>query len=191
MFPRHNRRTATRIAHRFGRDTAGLAALEFAFIAPVMVLLFFAIIELSDALSASRRTALAVNTLADLASQEVELDNTDIADLFIGVGNIIDTGQIDVEFRLVSVVRDNSDGTIKVDWSRDSNNGTPYAEDSPFEGLSDDTLLDDSSSLMVAEVTYLYSSSLTQFVVEALTFEKQATRWPRRSFSVAYCDASC
>ena len=175
----------------FTRDTSGLAALEFSFIAPVMIALFFGIIEGADALSASRRTVLAVNTLADLAAQETELDNSDLADLFTGVEDIVDTRQIEIEFRLVSVVFDPNDQKIKVDWSRDSNNGTPYAADSEFTNLADQSLLDDTSSLVVAEVTYAYRSALTQFFIDRLNFEKQASRWPRRSVSVTYCGSQC
>lgn len=175
----------------FGRDDRGLAAMEFAFIAPLLVLIFFGVIEGSDALSASRRASLAVNTLADLAAQETELTNDDIADLFAGVEDIIDQRPIVAEFRLLSVYYDAVQDKVLVGWSRDSKNGTPYAVDSEYTDLPDDTLLDDTSSLIVAELTYNYSSKLTDYIIDSVDFNKQATRWPRRTFSVTYCGASC
>lgn len=191
--PSRNRlaRFANRFATPFAKDTGGLAAVEFALIAPIMLTLFLGVLEASDALSASRRTVLAVNTLTDLAAQETELDNDDITDLFIGVSKIIDQRDIEVTFRLASVSRDPDTDEIVVDWSRDSNNGTPYAPDSAFDNLSDPTLVDSSSSIIVGEVVYTYESALTNRIIGQLTFEKQATRWPRRTSTVDYCGASC
>lgn len=177
---------------RFLRGEDGLAAMEFALIAPIMIFLFFAVVEGSDALAASRRVTLSVNTLADLVAQETSITQDSMDDLFVGVKEIVTTGGA-ATYRLVSVVRDPDTDEVIVHWSRDSANGTPYAAGSKYTGLKDETLLDDTSSLIVAEVEYNYSSRLTEYIISAFTMEKVATRWPRRSQRVQYCvvEGSC
>ena len=181
----------------FHRDIAGLAAMEFAIIAPVMIVLFFAVIEGSDALSASRRASLAVNTLADLVAQETSVTNAALADLFDGVEHIIDQRGANATFTLVSVINDDNgtnnprDDKIVVDWSRDSNGTTPYAKGSEYTSLSNPDLLDDASSLIVGELTYKYKSKVSKYLIDEIDMKKQATRWPRRSFKVEHCATAC
>ena len=182
----------------FLRADSGLAAMEFALIGPIMVFLFFAIIEGSDALTASRKTSLAVNTLADLVAQELEVSTTDLTDLFTGMEDIIDSRDIDVTFTVVSLEKDEDDDVV-VHWSRDSNGGAPYAAGSDYDKLPDDTLLDDTSTLIVGEVTYNYQPAITSFVrsttlnsdliKNGVTIENTAARWPRRSLKVKLCTA--
>lgn len=170
----------------FGRSRSGIAALEFAFIAPVMIVLFFGVVEGSNALSVSRKVTLAANTLADLASQETQLTAAQAADLFTGVEQIIGQGGIDADVAIISLVYDPDDDKIIVDWSRNNAGGTPYAAGSDYTGLADATLLDETSSLIIAEIRYTYSSALTKSVIGPVDFEKFATRWPRRSARVQF-----
>ncbi|MEL6361014.1 MAG: TadE/TadG family type IV pilus assembly protein [Pseudomonadota bacterium] len=181
----------TALAQRFGADRSGLAALEFAFIAPIMIVLFFGVIEGSDALSASRRASLAVNTLADLVAQETEIGKDDLDDLFDGVEDIISTGSPITDFRIVSLVYDAVQDKILVDWSLDSSGATPYAKDTEYTGAISSNLLDDTSSIIVGELTYNYKSTISKYVFSDYTMNKTATRWPRRSLSVTYCGATC
>jgi Flp pilus assembly protein TadG len=172
---------------KFFRERSGLAAIEFAFIAPLMILLFLGIVEGSNALSVSRRVTLAVNTLADLASQESQLSADQLADLFTGVEQIIAQGDVDATIKISSLVVDPDTDTVVVSWSRDNAGGAPYAAGSSYDGLADASLLDESSSIIVAELDYHYSPPLTKAVFGAVDFAKKASRWPRRSSRVKFC----
>ncbi|MBY0422864.1 MAG: pilus assembly protein, partial [Parvularculaceae bacterium] len=94
------------LLRRFAEARSGVAALEFALIAPVMIFLFFAIVEGSDALTESRRASLAANTLADLVAQESQITAADATQLFNGVSQIMNKSPGAVTIRLVSVVFD-------------------------------------------------------------------------------------
>jgi Flp pilus assembly protein TadG len=172
---------------RFARSASGLAAVEFALIAPIMILLFFGVVESSGALSASRKTLLASNTLADLVAQETQVLKTDLDDLFIGMEDVIDPRDIPVTFRVLSVTFDTADGKVKVDWSYDSTGGTPYAAGSEYSGSLNVALFDDTSSLVIAETKYDYVSPISQKIIGPVTLEKAASRWPRRTTRVRYC----
>ncbi len=173
----------------FARSAAGLAAVEFALIAPIMILIFFGVVESSGALAASRRTLLASNTLADLVAQETQILQDDLDDLFIGMEDVIDPRDIDVTFRVVSVTYDVDDGEVKVDWSYDSTGAEPYAPGSAYSGGLDVALFDDTVSLIVAESSFAYSSPVSQKIIGPMTFDKAASRWPRRTARVRYCTA--
>lgn len=166
---------------------SGLAAVEFAFIAPIMVLLFFGVLEGSAAYSTSRKVVLSANTLADLVAQETSITRDSLDDLFVGMEDVIDSRDIEVTFRLVSVVLDSATNEVKVHWSRDSAGATPYTAGSVYSGAVDPALLDDASSLIIAETTYDYASPISQKVIGAFTLNKSATRWPRLSAKVQYC----
>ncbi len=152
-----------------------------------MLLLFFGMIEASAAYSTNRRVLLAANTLADLVAQETSITKANLEDLFTGMEDVIDTGGVDVTFRVVSVVLDADTDEVKVHWSLDSTGAAPYAAGSVYAGAVDGTLLDDASSLIVAETSYDYSSPISQKVIGAITMKKTATRWPRMSAKVQYC----
>lgn len=173
----------------FARDRNGLAAIEFALLAPVMIFLFFAVVEASNAFAVSRKVSLAVNTLADLTSQEAQISADQANDLFSGVEQIIQQGSISAQIRLVSVVIDGGTGDVVVHWSRDNSGGQPYAPGSEYTSLADATLLDATSSLVVGEIEYTYTSALTRHLIPSIDFNKIATRWPRRSSRVQFCTA--
>ena len=175
------------IVSAFLRCRDGLAAVEFAFIAPVMILLFFGVVEGSSAYSTSRKVNMSANTLADLVAQETSITKDNLDDLFVGMEDIIDQRDIVVTFRVVSVYLDTATNEVKVHWSRDSNNAVPYAAGTVYPGDVDPSLLQDTASLVVAETEYDYSSPISQKVIGAVHMEKAATRWPRLSAKVQFC----
>lgn len=175
---------------RFVRSAGGLAAVEFALIAPIMILLFFGVVEASGALSASRKTLLASNTLADLVAQETQILKADLDDLFVGMEDVIDPRDITVTFRVLSVTFDTADGKVKVDWSYDSTGAEPYAPGTEYSGSLDVALFDDTSSLVIAETAYDYASPVSQKIIGPVSFDKAASRWPRRTTRVRYCVVS-
>lgn len=76
------RRSAQRAAARLARDRAGASAVEFAFITPILLLLFAAALEVPRAIATSHRLTQATSALADLASGT---DYADISDVFAAV----------------------------------------------------------------------------------------------------------
>jgi Flp pilus assembly protein TadG len=56
-------------ATRLFKDTRGLAATEFAFIVPFMLVMFFGTVEISSGVAVDRKVTLVARTLSDLMSQ--------------------------------------------------------------------------------------------------------------------------
>ena len=91
------------------RAREGLAAVEFAFIAPIMILLFFGVVEGSAAYSANRKVLLSANTLADLVAQETAITKDNLDDLFVAVARSLNrrkVGGADVALRLEDGARE-------------------------------------------------------------------------------------
>lgn len=81
--PRKLRRAlAPFAASRFAKDAKGVAAVEFAIIAPLMIALYFGVLELSLGYQASRKVSLLSRTAADLSSQaSASLSAADMTDI--------------------------------------------------------------------------------------------------------------
>jgi Flp pilus assembly protein TadG len=64
-----------RLAARLGRGRAGMAAVEFAMILPLMLALYFGCVVLSQGLEVGRKTQALSRTLADLPAQTLPATN--------------------------------------------------------------------------------------------------------------------
>ncbi len=178
----------------FARDRRGMAATEFALLLPLLIVLFFGVVEGSDALSKSRRVTLAANTLADLAAQETTLLESAADSLFVGVEEIINVDGAAMNIRLVSVILEDTDGdgtpdAPTVHWSYDNTGGAPYVPGDVYSKLPNPALLDADTSIVVGEIFYPYQSPFSGYIFSNIKFDRIATRWPRRSLRVQLCSA--
>ena len=57
-------------------DRRGLAAIEFAMIVPIMLVMFFGTVELSSGVAVDRKVTLVARTLSDLTSQSSSVADT-------------------------------------------------------------------------------------------------------------------
>ena len=63
-------------------DTRGLAAIEFAMIVPLMLVLFFGTVEFSSGVAVDRKVTLMARTLSDLTSQNTSVTTTQLTNIF-------------------------------------------------------------------------------------------------------------
>lgn len=175
---------------RFGSERSGLAAVEFALILPVMVLMFFGMLEASDLFTVNRRLANAANSLVDLAAHEPTITHAQLDDIIVGVTRILEpTDTSTVEMRVISISKgSNVADQPTVHWSRDQDGGEPYVQGSTYTGLDDNLSLNANSSLMIVEIEYTYVSGVGGRVFTLpFEFEHKAKRWPRKSTEVQLC----
>ncbi len=190
----------TQTPAHFAKDRSGVAATEFALLLPVLLLLFFGVVEGSDALAKSRRVSLAANTLADLAARERRLMEDAADDLFAGVEEIVDINGADLDIRLVSVIAGAGDadgdgvpdGDPVVHWSYDNRpgGGAPYAAGAAYTTVDVKALLEPDASIIVAEVDYTHASGFGGHVISAMDINRTAVRWPRRSLRIQLCKSA-
>jgi Flp pilus assembly protein TadG len=67
---------------RYRADSSGVAAIEFAFVVPVMFVMFVGAVELSQAVTVDRRVTQSASSVADLvARKETKITPAEIADI--------------------------------------------------------------------------------------------------------------
>ncbi len=105
------------LLRRFKSDNKGVAALEFAIIAPILVLLFLGTLEISLAVAVDRKVARISSTVADLITrQSGQFDKAFLDTIYEVSDRIMYPYSDQVEIVIVGVDIDAS-GTATVAWS--------------------------------------------------------------------------
>ena len=96
---------------------SGVAALEFALVAPVLVILYVGTIEVSLALMASRKLSLAAAATAELTSQGGTIDAATVADIFTASRAMLEPFDAGSLTQRVTAIVVDDDRTARVAWS--------------------------------------------------------------------------
>jgi Flp pilus assembly protein TadG len=78
-----------RTAVRLSKDCRGVAATEFVMIVPLMLTMFFGVVEFSSGVAVDRKVTLVARTLSDLTSQSVSVTDTDLKNFFAASAGIL------------------------------------------------------------------------------------------------------
>ncbi len=166
---------------RYRKDEGGVAAVEFALIAPVMVLMYFGLVELCQAMIAERKANHVASAVGDLVAQVDTLNASDVDDIF-SIGNTIMSPfpVSTLQMRVTSLTA-NAQGTPLVDWSRGSGGLTKLAAGStqtiPLTLAAGD-------SIVMTEARYSYTSVVQMVLPNALNYSEIYYLRPRRSDKV-------
>lgn len=69
---------AISMTRRFRRDRRGVAAIEFALVVPLMLIMYLGTIEMSAAVSINRKVSRIAATVSDLVTQQTEVSKADL-----------------------------------------------------------------------------------------------------------------
>ena len=179
-------------------DNGGVAAVEFAMLVPIMIMLFIGAVEFGQALSVDRRVTQSASSSADLIAR-APVDGLTTADVD-GQMQIINQLMVPYDLapltvKVVSVIArpvgPPPGKNIIVDWSRDNHGGTPYARNSAY-ALPSPALLDPGESVIIAEATYLYTPLIfNYFLTSAFNLKETFYLKPRNSSCVNLKPISC
>jgi len=161
----------------------GAAAIEFALLAPIMVLMFFAVVELSAAVDCRTRVNNVASTAADLVAQETIVSTSDMTNVFSALNAIIYPFPSAAARIVITSVVDNGSGGGKVAWSN-AQNGTARTVGSAVTVPAG--LITTGGSVILAEITYTYTSPTTQFLTGTVTMSNSFFARPRRSATVTH-----
>ena len=177
------------IFQRFRRAKDGLAAVEFAFILPVMITMFFGTVEMSNALGARADVTSMASTAADLVAQQSNMTNADMTNVMSAVNSILYPYTTNSATIVISSVVVDSSGNYKVAWS-DVWKGSAASGSARTVGSTITTLpaglltAGSGQGIIMAEITYNYTSASTQLMKLPITMSNVFYSKPRKSLTV-------
>lgn len=193
---------------KFGVARSGMAAVEFALVAPFMITLFFGLVEVCNILDAQQKVTSVASTAADLTGQATTVKTTDIADIFAASSAIMTPfSNANTTIVLSSVTGTGIKNKGIVLWSQvyghgataravNSNVviGTNVADGSlapSMDGLLPTTCSSAGQcSVILAEVYYNYTSPYGKFIIGSRTLTDTFLVKPRRVISVPCTDCT-
>ncbi len=105
---------------RFRTDRRGVAALEFALIVPLLLMLYFVTMEVAQAIETNRRVGRVGSLVADLVTQQQEMSKTELEGILrIGEATLQPYNRTLPSITITAIeVTDEASPKVKVAWSR-------------------------------------------------------------------------
>jgi Flp pilus assembly protein TadG len=127
---------AIALLRHFTRDRRGAAAVEFAIILPVLLLLFIGTLEASSLITVDRRVQIISGTVGDLVARwdpdTGNMSTSTMTDYFRASEGIITPYVTTGLQQVVSVIEIEADGDTRVRWSRAYNGATARTVDAAY-----------------------------------------------------------
>jgi Flp pilus assembly protein TadG len=171
--------------HRFAKERQGLAAVEFALIAPVMIVIFFGSVELSMLLDCNSRVKRVGYTVADLVAQASTVSTADTSNIFSAANAILYPYASTQAKIVVSSLVDDGNGGAKVAWS-DPLNTTGRAKGSTVAVPAGLITSGSGASVIFAEISYSFTAPITEFTGGPITLTSRFYTKPRRSTTITH-----
>ena len=182
------------IAHQFPilknlrKNEDGIAAIEFAFIAPIMIGLYFGMSEIAMGIMADRNVAHATAVTADLSSQLPTYDASQIGDVMTATVAVLGVpqnklGSITVE--LSSYEMDTSGTVTRVGYARlgpTISSGGPATYDPSVLSAQ---MLNSQSGAVVARINDQYTPTTFKFM-DNMTLSETLVMKPRKSITIPF-----
>lgn len=178
---------------RLARDQRGVSAVEFALIAPFLIMTYFGVAELSQGITVQRRVSHAASAMGDLVAQaDTTLATSDMNDMFAAASDLLSpfaTGNLNLR---VTSITGNASGAPRVDWSDASGPGlSAYKHcDTVTPTLPTGLITAAGDSVIMAEATYSYTATIAKIVPGGFNLNEHFYLRPRKVAHVLRAGAS-
>ncbi|MGH6926590.1 MAG: TadE/TadG family type IV pilus assembly protein [Propylenella sp.] len=171
----------------FASEERGMAAVEFALILPILVVLWIGGVEMTQALSIDRRLNNLASAVGDLSARSKQLTYSDVDNIFdIGPGAMFPYSATGMQMR-VTAVNISSGGSASVAWSR-ADGTSAYADNQNMNSLVPAALRVPDSQVIMAEVYYTYTPAVGYVITGDLDLDDRMFFVPRLTQYVKLCD---
>jgi Flp pilus assembly protein TadG len=177
--------TLPRLIAGLVRNERGSAAVEFAVIVPIMLVMFFGVVEAASGIAVDRKVTLVARTLSDLTSQSSCVTQADI-DGFALTGKAMMTPYSTTPLlSTITAIYVDENLDAKVQWSKGSAPKSGTVSIPPGLKIA-------KTNLILAEVEYLYKPVGIGYVMKSNINLKDLTYTrPRQTASVTYQASTC
>jgi Flp pilus assembly protein TadG len=187
-------------ASRLSKDCSGIAATEFAVIVPIMLTMFFGMVEFSSGVAVDRKVTLVARTLSDLTSQSTTVTDSDLSNFFAAATGILTPySATPTKSTITQLYVDPTTLKAKVQWSKastiDASGNVVLASSS--HSVSDiitipAALAVGGTYLIWSEVSYTYVPAVGYVMAKAgVTLSDLTYTRPRQSSCVMYKTTVC
>ena len=158
-------------------DCRGVAAIEFAMIVPLMLVLFFGTNEFSTGVAVDRKVTLMARTLSDLTSQNISVTDTQLTSFFAAGKSIMTPySSTPVNSTITELYVDPVTKVARVQWSKGS---------TPLSGnVAIPTALQVGDTYLIySQVSYKFIPSVAWFInkLNGITLTDISYTRPRQS----------
>lgn len=116
-----------RTARKLRGDREGVGAVEFALIAPVLIVLYMGSLEVSVAMSVNKKLARASSTVADLVTQDETVNKAFLQSMLNVAQSVMTPFRSDgIKVKITGISIDSA-GVATATWSWQEDNTKPYA----------------------------------------------------------------
>lgn len=165
------------LAKRWWREEDALAAIESAYIFPIMLVILVGVFDVGNAILANQKTVRASQVVADLIARVNVVSDADINEA-IEAGRLafepLDSSSFGVD--VVSIRFDDETGDGEIVW-RETENMSPAAD--PLASVQ--ALEQAGEGVVMVSVEYDYQPIFAGFVIDAFTMTEVAFSRGRRS----------
>ena len=173
---------------RFAADQSGVSAVEFAILLPLMLTMYLGGVEVSQAVSADRKTTLVAHTIGDLTAQASNVTSTDMTNVLnAGAAVAYPFSASNLKVTVTSVCIDSSGTNATVAWSK-TLNGTAHT--GVVTSSIPTALMTPSTSLIWGEASYAYKPTVGWTITGTLNLNDTFFLRPRLSSSVTLDSAA-
>ena len=159
------------------KSRKGLAALEFALVAPLLVLMLFGSVEITEALNTNRRAENTSASLADIVARDTIITDQELTDLWSAASALMYPNSATPLKMRISSVQIIDANTAKVLWSDGYNGYSPRAADSTMPLPAG--MMTPNTSVVVAETSYDYTPPIGVFLKVNFPLNHVEYRRPR------------
>jgi Flp pilus assembly protein TadG len=198
LFPVLTRIGLSHFTRKFARDARGIAAVEFAFVVPIMLLMLVGTVEASRAIGIDRRLSLVTTMVADLVAREQKMTSADLTSIYKIVNQVMspyDASSLKVS--VIPVKASPSDAAQTKVYASTTNRPSHNEGAQPSKCSSYSMtagLLPKGGSAIVVVSSYTYEPIFLNYVFGAASWTDKALATPRNScvdFDNDKCVSTC
>lgn len=157
------------------RDRRGSAAVEFAFIVPIVLALYFGMVEATQALLANRRASAVTTAVGDLVTQQAQVSVADVNNIFNASTSIMKPFPSTQLAIRVTSIEINATGNPVQKWTRDNGKAIPTTDVSTVA----QSMRTPNTAVLRAETIYTYRTPFQRMLPGVFTFRHKMDLAPR------------
>ena len=178
---------------RLGKETRAAAAVEFALVVPVLLILYMGTIEVSDLIAVDRRVNVIAGTMGDIVARaDGCISNTNLTDYFkASEGIIVPYNKTPLKQVVTFLSVHATTGVATVTWSQAYNGGTAKTVNSVYALPTAMVDVSKGKWVVMAEGYYSYRPLLGWVVKTAINLHRVSYYVPRENASISYTTGTC